>query len=72
MVLILVGNSEYAAHACAMVTRGVHSYCKKNKFPICGGKCLGQIKLPNLLFMCAPFSELPTNISTMMADEDVV
>ena len=28
-------------------------------------KCLQQIEIPDLLHMCAPCSELPSNISTM-------
>ena len=29
-------------------------------------KCLQQIEIPDLLHMCAPCSELPSNISTML------
>ena len=28
-------------------------------------KCLHQIVMPDLLYMCAPCSKLPSNISTM-------
>ena len=66
MVLISDGDSEHVAH----VSRKAGIF--ENIFPICGCKCLGQIKWSNSLFMCALISEQPTNKSTMMADEDVV
>ena len=47
---------------------GKRVFCENNaRFAVVVdlNKCLNQIKLPILLDTCAPFPELPLNISTM-------
>ena len=65
MVLISDGNSEHIAHAQKKI-----DYCGEKKCRVVTAlvliKCLKQIKFQIFLLTCAPISELPSHISTMM------
>ena len=64
MAHILDGNSDHAAH----VWRKTVFFENVFKFETVVElkKCLKQIKLPILPYTCAPDSEIPTNIHTMV------
>ena len=69
MVLISDGNSEHVAHVWKNKSLKMINLCRLLSNL---NECLMHIKLPISPPTCAPISELPTNISNMMTDEDVV
>ena len=65
MVIMLDGNTEHIAQPCSK--KGILKNNFKFSTDVDLSKCLKQIKLPILLYTCAPFSELPSNIRIMIA-----
>ena len=64
MSLLLNGNSKHVAHE--WKKKFYSEMIIKLAPALYLNKCLKHVKLPILLYTCAPFSELPSNISTMV------
>ena len=60
---IRYGSSEYVAPIWSEIGLSRTKLYLKTSFDVT--KCLQQIEIPDLHYMCAPCSELPSNISTM-------
>ena len=65
MILVTDGNSEHVTHAWSKIgfLRSIKTDLGLNAFDLI--KCFKQIKWQRLLHTCAPFSELPSDRSSM-------